>query len=495
MTALELRDVAEDRSAWSSVRVAPRMWGLKVETLVEAWWRSQGVAWIRRGQGEPDTSGADLYLLTEPGQMVAFDLGELVSSLTWNQPSVSRVRIVTADEEEYRERLVTGEAGAIIGVRREYRSQGRGSRRVLLTPSATLARRWGIAADRRSAWIEVRRTGSWSRSDHHRLRGEFFQTGDPSQEGSMLTCLIERWSDPQRVIPSLREVRRGVIVEGEWTPGASDVLIGPSWIGRRGVEDDPLCVVGPAWIADRSLPDPASPAPPAEVLPLEEIPTRRPERERGGQGGDFSDVFKRAIDVLVSATVLIVLSPLLLLIAIAVVVDDGWPIVFGHERQTRGGGIFRCLKFRTMRRNAEAMAEKLRASNVCDGPQVFIENDPRVTRVGRWLRRFHLDELLQFVNVLRGEMSLVGPRPSPERENRLCPAWRDARLSVRPGITGLWQVCRTRQPGLDFQEWIRFDLHYVSHRSLRLDAWIVVQTVRGLVFKESAHAPEPPRQA
>ena len=92
-------------------------------------------------------------------------------------------------------------------------------------------------------------------------------------------------------------------------------------------------------------------------------------------------------------------------------------------------------------------------------------------------------------------MSLVGPRPSPERENRLCPAWRDARLSVRPGITGLWQVCRTRQPGLDFQEWIRFDLHYVSHRSLRLDAWIVVQTVRGLVFKESAHAPEPPRQA
>jgi lipopolysaccharide/colanic/teichoic acid biosynthesis glycosyltransferase len=89
------------------------------------------------------------------------------------------------------------------------------------------------------------------------------------------------------------------------------------------------------------------------------------------------------------------------------------------------------------------------------------------------------------VNVLSGDMSLVGPRPSPDRENRLCPAWRDARLSVRPGITGLWQVCRTRQPGLDFQEWIQFDTQYVKSRSLSLDCWIIWRTLRGLAAKET----------
>ena len=87
------------------------------------------------------------------------------------------------------------------------------------------------------------------------------------------------------------------------------------------------------------------------------------------------------------------------------------------------------------------------------------------------------DELPQFVNVLRGQMSVIGPRPSPERENRFCPAWREARLSVRPGLTGLWQVCRTRAPETDFQEWIRYDMHYVEHRTWRLDAWILWRTV------------------
>jgi lipopolysaccharide/colanic/teichoic acid biosynthesis glycosyltransferase len=138
-----------------------------------------------------------------------------------------------------------------------------------------------------------------------------------------------------------------------------------------------------------------------------------------------------------------------------------------------------------MRRNAEALAQHYRDQNVCDGPQVYIANDPRVTRIGRVLRKYHLDELLQLVNVLAGDMSLVGPRPSPDRENRLCPAWRDARLSVRPGITGLWQVCRTRQPGLDFQEWIQFDMQYVRARSFSLDCWILYRTFRGIAAKET----------
>jgi len=490
MTAVD--DVpVRGNAGWSSVRSSPRLWGLSAEVLVEAWWRSQGVAWIRRGERTELPGSADLYLLTEPGQMVCFDIKDLVTSLTWNRPSVSRVRIYISDAEEYRERLVKGEAGAVVGVRREYRSQVRGSRRVLLTPSAAIAARWAESTEHRSAMLALRRSGSWSRSDHHRVRGEFFQSGDPAQEGSMLTTIIERWRDPSRVIPSLREVRPKVWAEGELDLTDDDVLVGPIWLGRNRANPQHRCVVGPGWVAD----EPRSLAEPAALLPLEEIPTR----EKGEQGStasqDTFDVVKRTIDVIVSIVVLVALFPLLVGVAVAVLIDDGWPIVFGHERQTRGGGTFRCLKFRTMRRDAEAMAEQLRASNVCDGPQVFIANDPRVTRVGRWLRRFHLDELLQFVNVLRGEMSLVGPRPSPERENRLCPAWRDARLSVRPGITGLWQVCRTRQPGLDFQEWIRFDMQYVATRSLALDAWILWMTARGLLFKESAHAPEPSRQA
>ena len=166
------------------------------------------------------------------------------------------------------------------------------------------------------------------------------------------------------------------------------------------------------------------------------------------------------------------------MVAIAVMVDDGWPIFFGHRRQTRGAREFKCWKFRTMLNNAEAMVKDLQSDNLADGPQVFIKDDPRITRIGKLLRRYHLDELPQFWNVLTGDMSLVGPRPSPDKENQFCPAWREARLSVRPGITGLWQVERTRAPGLDFQEWIRYDIEYVNKASLLLDARICFKTIQ-----------------
>ena len=136
-----------------------------------------------------------------------------------------------------------------------------------------------------------------------------------------------------------------------------------------------------------------------------------------------------------------------------------------------------------MRRDAETMVAQLRKLDHADGPQVFIKNDPRVTRVGKVLRKYHLDEIPQFFNVLMGEMSLVGPRPSPERENQFCPAWRELRLSVRPGITGLWQVERTRAPGKDFQEWIRYDIEYVRHASLRLDFLICMKTMWNIVLR------------
>jgi lipopolysaccharide/colanic/teichoic acid biosynthesis glycosyltransferase len=130
---------------------------------------------------------------------------------------------------------------------------------------------------------------------------------------------------------------------------------------------------------------------------------------------------------------------------------------------------------------AEKIQERLRCKSQVDGPQFKVKNDPRVTAVGRFLRDTFIDEIPQFVNILRGQMSLVGPRPSPEKENSLCPYWRNARLSVRPGITGLWQICRTRQHGRDFQEWIYYDTEYVKRLSLWMDLYICWKTAGKLI--------------
>ena len=128
------------------------------------------------------------------------------------------------------------------------------------------------------------------------------------------------------------------------------------------------------------------------------------------------------------------------------------------------------------------MKAELLDKNQVDGPQFFIEKDPRLTRVGRFLRKMKIDELPQFFNVLKGQMSVVGPRPSPFQENQFCPAWREARLSVRPGITGLWQVRRTRRQGCDFQEWIKYDIEYVEKGNWRLELWILWRTL-GVIFR------------
>jgi lipopolysaccharide/colanic/teichoic acid biosynthesis glycosyltransferase len=127
---------------------------------------------------------------------------------------------------------------------------------------------------------------------------------------------------------------------------------------------------------------------------------------------------------------------------------------------------------------ADKIQDKLRVLNQADGPQFKMTDDPRLSVVGRFLRDTYIDEIPQFFNVLLGQMSVVGPRPSPESENTSCPPWRDARLSVKPGITGLWQVCRTRQPMKDFQEWIHYDIKYVKNLSLKTDLWICWQTTR-----------------
>jgi lipopolysaccharide/colanic/teichoic acid biosynthesis glycosyltransferase len=148
-----------------------------------------------------------------------------------------------------------------------------------------------------------------------------------------------------------------------------------------------------------------------------------------------------------------------------------------------------------MHDGAEAVERELHARSQVDGPQFKLERDPRVTRMGRWLRPTSLDELPQLINVARGEMSFVGPRPSPFRENQLCVPWREGRLSVRPGITGLWQVCRHDRRHGDFHQWIQYDLLYVRNVSARLDLNILAATLLTLGGKGhvslSAVLPQP----
>lgn len=186
---------------------------------------------------------------------------------------------------------------------------------------------------------------------------------------------------------------------------------------------------------------------------------------------------KRAVEAAMALAALVVLSPLLAAIAALVKLGSKGPILYGDDREGLDGRLFRCWKFRTMVEDAHSQQRHLYAQNQVDGPQFKLSRDPRVTWIGHFLRPTSVDELPQLINVLLGEMSMVGPRPSPFRENQTCIPWRKARLSVRPGITGLWQVCRQRRTQGDFHQWIYYDLLYVRHMSLWLDLKILAATV------------------
>lgn len=189
-------------------------------------------------------------------------------------------------------------------------------------------------------------------------------------------------------------------------------------------------------------------------------------------------VLKRAMDILLTFLGLLVLAPLLIAVGVLIKWESHGPVFFRHRREGKDGVEFACLKFRTMVDNAHVQQRRLYEENLLDGPQFKVTDDPRVTRAGRWLRATNIDELPQLINVLLGDMSLVGPRPSPFRENQICVPWRRARLSVRPGITGLWQICRSddRSQG-DFHEWIFYDISYVRHFSFWLDIKILFATL------------------
>ena len=194
---------------------------------------------------------------------------------------------------------------------------------------------------------------------------------------------------------------------------------------------------------------------------------------------------KRAIDVAGAVGVLVLAAPILLLIAAAVHLDSPGPIVFRQQRVGLKRRRFWAYKFRTMVTDAERLQATLEQRNEAQGPVFKIRDDPRITRVGRWLRQTSLDELPQLFNVLKGEMSLVGPRPLPIRDvDRMDVRWHKRRFSVKPGITCLWQV-KSRTP--EFDEWIRSDMEYIDNWSLILDLKILALTVPAVLSRQGAH--------
>ena len=186
---------------------------------------------------------------------------------------------------------------------------------------------------------------------------------------------------------------------------------------------------------------------------------------------------KRAFDVLLSLTTLVLLAPAMILIAALIKLSDGGPIFFGQRRVGLRGQTFRMLKFRSMVVHAEGLRPKLQLCNESNGPVFKMRRDPRVTAIGRFIRRYSLDELPQLLNILRGDMSVVGPRPSLPSEVLSYQEWQFRRFAVRPGLTCFWQVSPDRYEA-SFDEWMRLDLRYVDEWNLRLDVELILRTFR-----------------
>jgi exopolysaccharide biosynthesis polyprenyl glycosylphosphotransferase len=194
-----------------------------------------------------------------------------------------------------------------------------------------------------------------------------------------------------------------------------------------------------------------------------------------GHVPEMALVVKRVVDIVFSSLVLFFLSPLLLAIAIAIKLDSRGPVFYSSERIGKKGHVFKCTKFRTMVRDADLKRADIMHMNERDGVLFKISNDPRVTRLGRFLRKYSLDELPQFFSVLRGEMSVVGPRPPIASEVKEYKLSHLRRLDVTPGITGLWQVQGRRDPSFD--SYISLDVTYIENWSLWLDFKIILRTI------------------
>jgi lipopolysaccharide/colanic/teichoic acid biosynthesis glycosyltransferase len=459
----------------------PTLWGLTPLQLHDRFWAARGVEVVRQGERSEIVRGAELFLLTDPRTLVIFRLRDLVGMLSWLKPEILFVRLTSSRQRGYRETVLAEPSGRFQRFERTYDASETHLTRLALTRDETLARAFQTASSTGEGWRAVRRIVARRGRAAARVAGKIYDRSKPADTAQFVRDLIGYWRSPSASIPRARSVAALAWGDQDAQIDRGARFVGPVWVGagRHVGPDTP--VVGPAALWD----DPACRPEITGIQWLEIEPTEAFNRHPRANLSSFDRAAKRVFDVLFALVVLACTLPLYPLIMLAIWVEDGRPFFFAHTRETRGGSEFGCLKFRSMRRDAEQIKLQMRTQNQADGPQFRFEDDPRLTRVGRFLRASNLDELPQFLNVLRGDMSVVGPRPSPRAENQYCPPWREARLSVRPGITGLWQVKRTRRRGLDFQEWIRYDIQYVENMSFWLDISIIWQTLvvlfRGMI--------------
>jgi lipopolysaccharide/colanic/teichoic acid biosynthesis glycosyltransferase len=454
------------------------LWGTNSIELHDRIWASRGVQVVRAGLQALVAPEAPLYLLLDEKQLTVFDCAEVLKALHWRKPRVVRIRTRESRRESYQEVVRFDEEGLFLGIQRDYGVASDSLDRCWITPDRTVASRWCSALNVAEAVRELRETV------RHQDRAYVAVDADSCPDVSDDEQLKKRWIERalgtstrlSLVFDQAYQFAPGVWVHESSSVHPSARFVGPAWIGAGVQVPAESVVVGPIVLNDcAAIGDKLVPPDWQQIISPQ---WRLVPRIRLGQ---TRRVTKRAFDIAFSAFVLLCTLPLYPFVIAAICLEDGWPAFYLHQRQTLGGKPFPCFKFRTMCRDAEKLKARLVAENVCDGPQFYLENDPRLLRVGKTLRRFQFDELPQFWNVLLGHMSIVGPRPSPDRENQYCPAWREARLSVRPGLTGLWQVRRTREPLTDFQEWIRYDLQYVQYESWRMDLWIILQTIKKVI--------------
>lgn len=195
-------------------------------------------------------------------------------------------------------------------------------------------------------------------------------------------------------------------------------------------------------------------------------------------------VSKRALDVIASFLGLVILSPILLIVAILIKLESKGPAIFAQSRIGLNGEEFKMYKFRSMVQNAEELKEKLAKQNEMSGPMFKMKNDPRVTKVGKFIRKTSIDELPQLLNILKGDMTLVGPRPSLPKEVQKFEPWMLKRLEVKPGLTCYWQV--SGRNNIDFYEWMKLDLKYVNDMGFWLDIKLIFKTVTVLFGDKNA---------
>lgn len=346
---------------------------------------------------------------------------------------------------------------------------------------------WAIAGERCNAQ-GLLRTHELQRS----LRREQARTDRGADPFSLLVIAPSRGSDPAVTMKCVAEVVRKrirVTDEAGWFDRAAIGILLPSTPaqGAWTLADD-ICLSLPL---DMELPVCRVYVYPPPRNPRVNGECADDSREAGGSPVNAIDNmlaiglpwWKRGLDIIVSSVALLLLAPLLALVAAAVKLTSPGPVFFRQLRSGLGGQPFVCLKFRTMVVDAEKRKADLMARNEQDGPAFKIRNDPRITRLGKFLRQTSIDELPQLWNVLRGEMTLVGPRPLPVAEAEACRGWLRRRQDVTPGLTCLWQVHGRSK--VSFIEWVRMDLRYSRSRSIWHDLKLIVQTVPAMLLRRN----------